>query len=191
MGALVSHTNANSILSNIQANIVAGGNAITVSVTGTQINPGLQKLVAACLAEMSEGTVRDTFLEQLSHFNRPPSRRTLRDKFVSAGCAETLYEFAMEAKEAFAKFFEITARHPSGQAVLVAAFKHAYSVYQEKIASDIDKLTFKQQSAIFESDVVAFLSDNLTGLPEFYGRMEAFGLLFYLGDNCFIEYAKS
>ena len=190
MGSLIKTTNANAVLSNIYASVVAGGNAYTVNIAGTQVNAGLQKLVSACLAEMSAGTVKDTFLEQLAHFNRAPTHRNLKTKLSDSGCDNAFYEYAIEAKEAFAKFFEITARHPSGQAVLVAAFKHAYSIFQEKIAPNINIMSFKQQSNVFEEDVVGFLSENLTGLPEFYGRMEALGLIYYLGDNCFIEYAK-
>jgi hypothetical protein len=174
---------------NVTANIAAGGNVAAV-VVQTHANPGLQKLVVACLNEIESGLIQGSFLDRLAHYNRSTSDRNLKDKLGDAGCAEKYYDFAIEAKDGFAKFFEIMCRHKSGQLILVAAFKHAYSVYREKIYPYIDEMSFRDQEAVFEKEVVAFLSDNLTGLPEFDGRMEALGAIYYLADNCFIEYAK-
>ena len=187
---LITTNKADVIQQDVTANVVTGGSAYILNVEGPKVNPGLQKLVAKCLAEIESGEVQDTFIAQLSHFNRAPTDRNLKTKLSDAGRSSGYYDFAIEAKESFAKFFEITARHPSGQAILVAGFKHAYSTFQETIRPNLDGMTFSQQSAIFDSSVVEYLSHNLTGLPEFYGKMEALGLLFFLADSCFIEYAK-
>ena len=157
---------------------------------GTESNPGLQKIISSCLSEMEAGTVSDIFFQQLQHFNRAPSERNLKIKLSDAGKNDAYYDYAIEAKESFAKFFEVVARHPSGQRVLLAAFSHAYSVFREKIQPNIEYITFDHQAEIFEKDVVLFLSHNLTGMPGFYGRNEALGLLYFLADNCFIEYAN-
>jgi hypothetical protein len=188
--SLITTKKATHLLENIHAENVAANNLYVTSITGTLLNPGLQKLVSDCLNEIEQGDIRDVFLEQLAHFNRPASERNLMTKLSKAGCPETYYEFAIEAKENFAKFFEVMARHASGQAILVAAFKHAYSIFKEKINPYINAMTFSQQSEIFENSVVLYLDQNLTGLPGFDGRMEALGLLYYLADNCFIEYAN-
>lgn len=188
--ALLTSNSAKTLLQNVNAAIVAGESVYAVNVNGTQLNPGLQRLVLSCLAEMKDGAIQDSFIDQLSHFNRLPSERNLKTKLHDCGCPEDYYDFAIEAKEAFAKFFEVTARHASGQAILVAAFRHAYSLFREKVSPYISSLTFAEQNRLFEDEVVSYLSHNLTGLPEFYGRMEALGLLFFLADNCFIEYAK-
>ena len=187
---LISTAQSNTSLSHVTATNVAGHTLNSFTFTGTLLNPGLQKLVSDCMAEIGNGTLKDVFIEQLSHYNRSVSDRNLQTKFKDAGCPETLYDFAIEAKESFAKFFEVTARHPSGQAILVAAFKHAYSIFGEKINPYLKDMTFSDQNTIFENSIVEYLSHNLMGLPEFYGRMEALGLIYYLADNCFIEYAK-
>lgn len=174
----------------IQATHVAAGNLSVVSIAGAQINPGLQKLIAACTAEMNDGAVKQAFIRELSHFGRPPTDRNLETKLKGAGKNDQYYEFAIEAKESFAKFFEVVARHPSGQQVLVAAFSHAHSIYKEKIFPSLDEITFQYQANLFEAEIVLYLSNNLTGMPGFYGRLEALGLLFFLADNCFIEYAN-
>lgn len=176
-------------LRDIQAHIAAGGSVSVVNVTGVHANPGMQKLISDCANEMSDGKISEAFIRELSHFNRPPSDRNLKTKLEEAGKNEAYYDFAIEAKESFAKFFEVVARHPSGQKVLVAAFSHAYSVFREKIFPELDILKFTDQTDIFEAEVVLYLSHNLTSMPGFYGRNEALGLLFYLADNCFIEYA--
>ncbi len=62
--------------------------------------------------------------------------------------------------------------------------------FQETIRPKIEQMTFSEQSVIFNDTVVEYLSHNLTGLPEFYGKVEALGLIFFLADSCFIEYAK-
>jgi hypothetical protein len=188
--AFVTTNKADVIQQGVTAHVVAAGSAYVLNVEGPQVNPGLQKLVAKCLAEIEAGEMQDTFIGQLAHFNRAPTDRNLKSKLSAAGQTSNYYDFAIEAKESFAKFFEITARHPSGQAILVAGFKHAYSTFQETIRPTIDKMTFAQQSVIFNDTVVDYLSHNLTGLPEFYGKMEALGLIFFLADSCFIEYAK-
>ena len=188
--ALVTTNKAAIIQQDVTANVVTGGSAYVLNVEGPQVNPGLQKLVAKCLAEIEAGELQDTFITQLAHFNRAPTDRNLKTKLSSAGQSSEYYDFAIEAKESFAKFFEITARHPSGQAILVAGFKHAYSTFQESIRPKIETLTFSQQSAIFNETVVEYLSHNFTGLPGFYGKMEALGLIFFLADSCFIEYAQ-
>ncbi len=177
-------------LKDVHAHIAAAGSVSVVNVSGAHANPGLQKLIAACLAEMDDGTVTEAFIRELSHFNRSPTERNLQSKLKAAGLNDAYYDYAIEAKESFAKFFEVLGRHPSGQTILVAAFSHAYSVFREKIAPHIDSMDFKIQAEIFESDVVLYLSHNLTGLPGFYGRNESLGLLYYLADNCFIEYAN-
>ena len=176
-------------LQNIHAQYAAGGNISAINLSGTYANPGLQKLIAACIHEMDAGTVTDKFVQELAHFRRPPTERNLEIKLKESGQKEAYYDFAIEAKEAFAKFFEVLGRHPSGQLVMIAAFSHAYSIFREKIAPNIADMSFSDQSDLFESEIVVFLSHNLTGLPGFYGRNEALGLLFYLADNCFIEYA--
>lgn len=187
--SLVVPTNSTS-LSDIHANNVAGGNLSIVNLSGALANPGLQKLISEFTTEMNDGKVSEAFVRELSHFNRPSSDRNLKTKLAAAGKNEAYYDFAIEAKESFAKFFEIVARHPSGQQVLVSAFSHAYSVFREKINPEIGEISFADQSSIFEADVVLYLSHNLTGMPGFHGRNEALGLLFYLADNCFIEYAS-
>ncbi|MGR6331373.1 ABC-three component system protein [Sphingomonas sp. XXL09] len=187
---LITNNKADVIQQGVTANVVAAGSAYVLNVEGPKVNPGLQKLVAKCLAEIETGEVQDTFIAQLAHFNRAPSDRNLKTKLSDAGQTSDYYDFAIEAKESFAKFFEVTARHPSGQAILVAGFKHAYSTFQESIRPSLGSMTFSQQSAIFNDSVVEYLSHNLTGLPEFYGKMEALGLIFFLADSCFIEYAK-
>lgn len=176
-------------LRNVTAQIAAAG-SVNAVVLSTHANPGLQKLVMSCLAEIQSGEMQEPFLERLAHFNRSKDDRDLKEKLESAGCPEDYYDFAIEAKEGFAKFFEIMCRHKSGQIILVSAFKHAYSVYREKIYPYIEAISFDTQQQIFEDEVVRFLSDNLTGLPQFDGRMEALGAIYYLADNCFIEYAK-
>lgn len=188
--ALVTTNKAAVIQQGVTANVVAAGSAYVLNVEGPKVNPGLQKLVAQCLAEIEIGEMQDTFIAQLAHFNRPPTERNLKIKLSAAGQTTDYYDFAIEAKESFAKFFEVTARHPSGQAILVAGFKHAYSTFQESIRPHLDHMTFSQQSKLFNDDVVEYLSHNLTGLPEFYGKMEALGLIFFLADSCFIEYAS-
>ncbi|MEG3170557.1 ABC-three component system protein [Sphingomonas sp. LB3N6] len=181
---------ADVIQQGVTANVVAGGSAIILNVEGPQVNPGLQRLVAKCLIEIENGEIKDSFIEQLAHYDRVPTHRNLKTKLADAGQTIDYYDYAIEAKEAFAKFFEVTARHASGQAILVAGFKHAYSTFQEDIRPNIATMKFAEQSAIFNETVVEYLSHNLTGLPEFYGKMEAMGLLFFLADNCFIEYAS-
>ncbi len=69
----------------ITANQVAAGNIYTISVAGTQANPGLQKLVAACLSEIDGGTIDQEFLRELAHFNRRISTKDLNSKLVDAG----------------------------------------------------------------------------------------------------------
>ena len=188
--SLVTSNSANALFQNVNATNVAGNSIYSVNVAGSHLNPGLQKLVMNCLQEIEDGRLKDTFIEQLGHFNRLPTHRNLKTKLATAGCSDDYYDFAIEAKEGFAKFFEIAARHPSGQAILVSAFKHAYSLFSEKVRPILSTITFADQAAIFESEVVGYLSHNLTGLPEFYGRMEALGLIYFLADNCFIEYAN-
>jgi len=188
--ALVTTNKAKVIQQGVTARVVAGGSAYVLNVEGPQVNPGLQRLVAQCLSEIENGDIQSTFIAQLSHYDRVPTERNLKSKLRDAGQTAEYYDYAIEAKEAFAKFFEVTARHPSGQAILVAGFKHAYSTFQAEIRPYIDSMNFKEQSTIFNDTVIEYLSHNLTGLPEFYGKMEAMGLLFYLADSCFIEYAK-
>ncbi|WP_132263893.1 ABC-three component system protein [Novosphingobium sp. PhB57] len=177
-------------LRDITATNVSAGNQTNIILSGATVNPSLQKLVAACLDEIDQGETLDTFIEQLAHYGRVPTERNLESKLTEAGCNSKYYDFAIEAKESFAKFYEVMGRHRSGQAILVTAFKHAYSVFREQIYPRIDEITFDVQASLFDDKVINFLSDNLIGLPNFDGRMEALGLLFFLADNCFIEYAK-
>ena len=176
-------------LKNVTAQIAAGGN-VNAIVLATHASPGLQKLVQSCLSEIESGEIQEAFLDRLAHYDRSKDDRNLRAKLDGAGCPEAYYEFAIEAKEGFAKFYEIMCRHKSGQLILVSAFKHAYSVFREQVHPLLEQISFEQQQEIFEQNVVKFLSDNLTGLPEFDGRMEALGAIYFLADNCFIEYAK-
>ena len=174
----------------VTGSVVSARDSFVTQVASPHVNFGLQRIVSACLAEIANGIIADTFLQQLQHYNRPPSERNLETKLIGSGQNSAYYEFAIAAKEDFAKFVEVIGRTPSGQLVLVSAFKHAYSIYGEKIKPKIGQLTFSQQESIFDELIVEYLSQNLTGLPNFYGRNEAIGLLFYLADNCFIEYAK-
>jgi hypothetical protein len=176
-------------LKNVTAQIAAGG-SITAVVIPTHANPGLQKLVVACLDEIESGAIQEAFLERLAHYNRSKDDRGLQEKLNQAGCPDSYYDFAIEAKDSFAKFFEVMCRHKSGQLILITAFKHAYIIFREKVHPYIETMSFVQQQSIFEEEVVKFLNDNLTGLPEFDGRMEALGTIYFLADNCFIEYAK-
>lgn len=175
--------------SNITAQNVAARD-VNYNITSASpfLNPGLKSLIDKCLTEIDGNETTIEFFKDLQYFSDRRTTRNLRDKFTDAGLTEEYYEDALFSKESFAKFFEVIGRHATGQKILVAAFRHAFSVYNEKIKPHRSEMTFKEQQTVFESDVVLYLSLHLTGLPEFYGRNEAIGLIYHLADLCFIDY---
>lgn len=175
--------------SGIHARSVSGRDTNNIFNAPPLVNPGLAELVRKCLDEIERNDLTESFFSDLSFFSERPDLRSLREKFAAAGVSDAAYEAAIWEKENFEKFFEVIARHSTGQQILVAAFRHAYSIYKGKVFPHISDMTFMEQQELFESEVVLFLSHNLTGLPYFYGRSESIGLIYYLADNCFIEYA--